>query len=115
MQLDELTNDAKYLISSMYKSYIEKREAGECKRDASSFGSEFDIKQVIMSEWQQADIHETVNELSRARLLNVRYGSNVAVTVSLSTDAIVLMEHKFKNKMDTVIDYAVKIKSLISF
>jgi len=65
--------------------------------------------------WQQADIKETVNELSRARLLNVRYGSNVAVTVSLSTDAIVLMEHKFKNKMDTVIDYAVKIKSLISF
>ncbi|MDN7065454.1 hypothetical protein [Lactiplantibacillus plantarum] len=113
MKLDELTNDARYLLSQMYKEYIQNRSKGKNKRDAMAFGSEFEIHDNIMPEWSRADTRETINELSRSKLLDVGFGNGKAIYVSLSTSAIVLMEHKFKDKIDAVINYATKIKSLI--
>ncbi|MBS0955897.1 hypothetical protein [Lactiplantibacillus plantarum] len=113
MKLDELTNDAKYLLSQMYKKYLQNRSKGQNKRDSMAFGSEFDIHDNIMPEWSQVDTRETINELSRSNLLDVGFGNDKALYVSLSTSAIVLMEHKFKDNLDAVIDYLTKIKSLI--
>lgn len=113
MKLDELTSDARYLLSQMYKEYLKNRSKGKNKRDAMAFGSEFEIHDNIMPEWSQADTRETINELSRGNLLAVGFGNGKALYISLSTNAIVLMEHKFKGQLKDVIDYATKIKSLI--
>ncbi|MFW4406496.1 hypothetical protein ACN677_13505 [Lactiplantibacillus paraplantarum] len=113
MKLDELTNDAKYLLSQMFTEYLKSRSKGQNKRDSMALGSEFDIHDNIIPEWSQADTRETINELSRGKLLDVKFGNGKAIYVSLSTSAIVLMEHKFKDKIDAVINYATKIKSLI--
>lgn len=113
MKLDELTSDARYLLSQMYKEYLQNRSKGKNKRDAMAFGSEFEIHDNLMPEWSQADTRETINELSRGNLLDVRFGNGKALYVYLSTNAIVLMEHKFKDQLKDVIDYATKIKSLI--
>lgn len=115
MQLDELTKDAQFLLSTMYKNYLDSRQAGKSKIDSMAFGSEFEIHDQLMSQWQQADVRETINELSRQHLLNVMFGSNTAMRVSLSTDAVVLMENKFKNKVNSVIDFVAKVKSTIPF
>ncbi|WP_125766143.1 hypothetical protein [Levilactobacillus mulengensis] len=115
MQLDELTNDAKFLLSVMYKQYISDRKSGHTKREAKFFGSEIRIHDTLMSEWEQDDVHETINELSRNKLLDVIYGNDEAAIVNLSTNAIVLMEHKFQDKVDSILNYATKIKTLITF
>lgn len=115
MKLDELTKDAQYLLSQMYTDYLKSRSKGQSKRDSMDFGSESDIHDNVMPEWSQSDVRETINELSRKGLLNVMYGSNKALRISMSTNAIVLMEHKFNDKVDEVLDYATKIKALIPF
>ncbi|WP_270332962.1 hypothetical protein [Ligilactobacillus acidipiscis] len=115
MELGSLTKDAQYLLSVIYKTYLENRSSGKSKRDSNTFGSEFDIHDSLMPEWIQADVRETINELSRNNLLYVVFGNNKALRISLTTDAIVLMENKFKNKVDSVLKYATEIKSLISF
>lgn len=115
MQLDELTNDAQYLLSQMYKKYIEERSNGQNKKRSRYFGSEFEVGKALMPEWPHIDVKDTLNELSRKELLDISFASGTATEVNLTTDAVALMEHKFKDKVDSVLEYATKIKSLIPF
>lgn len=115
MQLEDLTNDGKFLLASMYKKYVSNLKRGMEKQNAVNFGTEFEIHDKIMSAWSQSDVHETISELSLKKLLTVTYGSNVAIEVVITTDTIVMMEHKFQNRVDSVISYVAKIKALIPF
>lgn len=48
--MNNLTNDAKFLLSSMYAEYIERRKDGSSKDEATSFGDVQNIKEEIMPE-----------------------------------------------------------------
>lgn len=109
-----LTNDAKFLVSSMYKIYIEQRKNKIDKRVARLFGDISDI-QKIMSQWSPDDVLDTCFELRDKGLINGTPGNNSLFYISLTTDAIALLEVSFKDKADDVLDYIVKIKSLIPF
>lgn len=113
--LDLLTNDAKYLLASMYKTYIEKRKTGALKKDATHFGHLDDLHRDIMSEWQREDVKSTCFELRRHGLITGTPASNTIVHIYITTEAIAIMESQFKDKVDSVLDYAIKIKSLIPF
>ncbi len=65
-----LTNDAKYLLASMYKAYVEKRKAGSLKKDASHFGSVDNLHHDLMSEWPVEDVLSTCYELKKHGLIS---------------------------------------------
>ncbi|UWF32579.1 hypothetical protein [Lactiplantibacillus plantarum] len=54
-----LTNDAKFLIASMYKEYLDRRMTGIEKRQARSFDSVAEINSKIMPQWNEADVLDT--------------------------------------------------------
>lgn len=116
MKIDELnlTNDAKYLISKMYSEYLEKRKSGKPKSDARSF---FDIETVhkLMPEWSADDVLDTCWELKVKGLLNGSSASNSLIYISMTTDAIAILESSFKDKVNEVLEYVTKIKNLIPF
>lgn len=114
-KISELTNDAKFLLSSMYKIYIERRKNNVDKKDARLFGNIHTIKNDIMPEWSEADILDTCGELKRKGYINAISGNNSYARIELTTDAIALLEVTFKDKVDTVLDYLSKIKSAIPF
>lgn len=114
MKLDDynLTNEAKFLISSMYKEYLSRIKENVPKARAVGFGTPNDIHK-FMSEWSYKDTEYTVEELINKGLLQGLPVIGGYIDISLSTDAIAIMQNSFKNSVDSVLDYASKIKNLI--
>ncbi|WP_312753718.1 hypothetical protein [Rummeliibacillus suwonensis] len=113
--MDLLTNDAKYLLSSMYKVYIDRRKSGILKKDAVFFENLNLIQSEIMSEWKIDDVFYTCMELKKHKLIMGKPASGTMICISLTTEAIASLETTFKDKADQVLNYANKIKNLIPF
>lgn len=114
--LDELTNDAKYLISSMYKEYVSRRKDNVSKEKAIRFQSVENIHETLMKDWTLEDTLFTCRELKKKNFISgMDYGQNSMIRISLTTDAIAVMESKFKDDAEKVLDFLVKIKSMIPF
>lgn len=109
-----LTNDSDYLLCVLYRHYKDRRKNGISKNKAKFFGGSEYIFNNLLPEWTFEDVDETCRELSRAGLLNCKYADNVVWTASLSDDAIIYMENRFKNGISEVIDNIARLKSLIS-
>ena len=118
--MDNLTNDAKYLLISMYAKYLERRKDENSKKKARNFqGIDF-IKENIMPEWSEEDILDTCFELKRHGYLSGLVGNNTLYQIRLTTEAIAALELKFKEptlkeRIESVLDFAAKIKSVIPF
>lgn len=115
MSMEELTNDAKYLLTSMYSKYLDERKAGKTKEQAIKFGGAEDIHQKLMPEWSFEDVEFTCFELRQHGYINAAAASNTLFYITLSTSAIASLETTFKDKVDSVLDYAAKIKNAIPF
>lgn len=113
--LDELTNESKFLLTSMYKEYLQRRKDGVDRPKARKFNTEIAIHDEIMSEWSQSDVHDSISELSNLGLLETSPGGNAFISVTLSPKAIAQLEITFKDRIDSVLSYAAKIKNAIPF
>jgi hypothetical protein len=110
-----LTNDAKFLIATIYNSYLEKRKSGSLKRDSKVVGDTEDIQRTLMPQWPLDDVLDACFELRTKGLLDGIPGGDTLLHVQITNDGIAVMEVSFKDKVDTVLEYATKIKSLIPF
>lgn len=113
--LDELTNDSKFLLSSMYKEYLQKRKSGVDRNTSRKFGNEIDLHNNLMPEWLQADVHDSIAELITLKYLGSIPGDNKFTFITLNPKAIAELETTFKDKIEAVLDYAAKIKNVIPF
>lgn len=110
-----LTKDADALICLLYKQYCQKRKDGISKDQAKFSGSSRDIQKNITPKWTPDDVDETCRELGRSGLLSIFYADDIAYENRLSDEAIIYMENRFKDGIDSVLDYLGKIKDLIPF
>lgn len=118
MTIDDfnLTNDAKFLLSKMYAQYISARESGKSKSESRLCADSIpELKESLMPEWSNDDTLDTCFELRTKHLVDGITADGTIFRITLTTDAIALLEVSFKDKMDTVLDYATKIKGLIPF
>ncbi|GMC00195.1 hypothetical protein [Enterococcus thailandicus] len=113
--MDELTNEAKYLLSMMYKDYLQKRKSGVNRSTSLKFGNLDELHETVMPEWSIEDVKSVCWELMRHNMISAKNASSRIQHISLNTEAIAMLETTFKDKVDIVLDYAVKIKSLIPF
>ena len=113
--MDELTNDAKFLVSAFYKKYIDARTQGKTKHESVLLGHLDSIHSEIMPEWQKDDVRYTIMELDRQGFVVASPASNTIIRVVLTTQAIATLETNFKDKIDTVLDYMAKVKNAIPF
>lgn len=113
--MDNLTNDAKYLISSMYATYIKRRKDKVSRKQARNFQGIGFIKDNIMPEWSEKDILDTCFELKKHGYIDGSLADNTFYTLYLTTEAIAELEVSFKDKLESVLDFAAKIKSVIPF
>ena len=114
--MDNLTKDAKYLISSMYKEYLSRRKNNISKKEAVFFDSVNEIHNNLMPEWTFEDTLFTCEELKKHNLISgIGYGSEEILQINLSTEAISLLEITFKDKTESVLEFMAKIKNAIPF
>lgn len=111
----QLTKDSDYLLCMLYKSYLEQRSSGIPKARAACVGSSVDIQRNIFPKWCLDDVDATCRELDRAGMLHCLYADNIVYIATLSDQAIIYMENRFENKVNRVLDYIKKIKSMIPF
>lgn len=110
---EKLTNDAKYLLSSMYKLYLERIDNGDSKKSANHFGSSYDIKNALLPNEDVDNVDIYAKELSDKGFLITTYGSNIIWTSKLSTEAIAFMQHKFGNNIKSIAKGIFEISKLI--
>ena len=107
---NELTNDAKYLLCTLYKHYKEQRSRQIDKSSAKYIGDCTRIQKDLIPEWLLEDVDETCRELSRAGFVESSYADDMATNVSLSDKAIIYMENRFKNGIKELIEFMLKLK-----
>lgn len=113
--MENLTNDAKFLLSSMYKNYLEQRENGALKQDAVNFNDIKTIHSDIMPEWKIEDVLYTCFELKKHGLISGFIADDSLYEIKLTTEAIASLETTFADKIDNVLEFASKIKNSIPF
>ncbi|HEV5657692.1 TPA: hypothetical protein VY837_000640 [Streptococcus pneumoniae] len=118
--MDFLTNDAKFLLTSMYAEYLTRHKDEVSKKQARNFQNIKYLKDNIMSEWSEEDILDTCFELDKYGYIIGTKADNTFYTLSLTTEAIAELENQFreptlKERIENVLDFAAKIKSVIPF
>ena len=68
-----------------------------------------------MQEWLIEDVTDTCFELKKHGLITGVSASNTLIAINISSEAIAMMENKFKDEAREVLEWAAKIKSLIPF
>lgn len=110
-----LTKEADALICLLYKNYLQKRNDGVSKKLAKFFGSSVDIQKELIEKWTPDDTDETCWELHRSGLLSCMSADNIAYEVQLTDNGIIYMENRFKDGVNSVLDYLKKIKESVPF
>ena len=118
--MNNLTNDAKFLLTSMYAEYLTRRKDEISKEQARNFQNINYLKNNIMSEWSEEDILDTCYELDKYEYITGTKADNTFYTLYLTTEAIAELENQFreptlKERIENVLDFAAKIKSVIPF
>ncbi|MEF2919861.1 MAG: hypothetical protein U0O22_05245 [Acutalibacteraceae bacterium] len=110
----KLTSDSDALICLLYKSYLESRKRGNTREKSKLFGSVTDIKTNFVPNWLEDDIFDCCIELRQADLISYIVADNSAFHINLTNSGIIYMEERFENKVNSILEYIGKIKSLIS-
>ncbi len=108
-----LTKDADELICVLYKSYLERRKDGLSKSNAKKFGGYAEIQSKLMPKHSAEDVNETCCELSRAKMVDCFFADDVVQHLWLTDASVIYMESRFKDRIDSVLDYLVKIRSIM--
>ncbi|WP_407372360.1 hypothetical protein [Carnobacterium sp.] len=115
IDLDNLTNDAKYLLSSLYKEYVLRRKNDQTKAQSVKFIDVEEIHKNYMSEWKIEDVEYTCAELKKNDFISGRYLSNKLQYITLTTYAISQLEETFSDKVNNILTFMEKIKNAIPF
>lgn len=113
--MDNLTNEAQFLLSSMYNVYLTRRKEGKTRKESMYFGSLEEVHSQIMPEWQLEDVKSVFFELKKYNFLSGTPASNTVWYIALQTEAVAMLETTFKDKMDSALAFAAKIKNAIPF
>lgn len=109
----KLSKDADALVCALYKSYCEKRKLGKSRADAKHTGSAEEIRNEVVPGWQLPDVEDTCWELKRAGLLDSLDADNTVYDSSLTDEAIIYMEGRFKSGFTEFLGYLEQIKSIL--
>jgi hypothetical protein len=105
-----ITKDANLMLCTLYKAYLEKRKAGTSKADAKYFGNHVKIQEQYFPDISPDDVDETLRELWRSKFIDARgYDGHVCYS-TLTDDAIIYMENRFKRGLSEVIETIAALK-----
>lgn len=105
-----VSNDAAKSLYILYREYLNRRSRGTDKIDALRFGSSSNIRNDFLSECSISDVDSICHELKCAGFMDCRSYDNHVMFSSLTSEAIVYMENRFKKGISEVIDAISKLR-----
>lgn len=108
--MDKLTSTAKKLLCKLYKSYLEKCKSGLSKTDANRFNSCECIHNELVPTWIFSDVENACRELNQKNFIHCSWYDNTGFNISLTSDAISILENRFKNNVKSLLSFIADIK-----
>lgn len=108
-----LSQDAEYLLCTLYDAYRTRRKSGELAEDAKFFGSSEQIQASYVQEWPTNDIDEAARELHRKGMIIASFADNALDQCCLSSDGIVYVENQFGDKLDRLAQRIATLRAII--
>lgn len=105
--MDNLTNEQKYLLASMYKEILSRQPAlsfGE----ANYFCDSDEVRDLFLPSASSDYVSDLCWKLHRKGYLVCYPGDNLANDIELTDDVIICMENKFKNGLKDVVNFLSK-------
>ncbi|KIJ86228.1 hypothetical protein SE00_09165 [Staphylococcus saprophyticus] len=112
-EFENLTKDQQYILSILYKNYLECVKSGEIKLKCNSFSSAKEIHQKHFVSFHFEDIENDLKKLKNQGFLSGVFADNTIFHVTITDLTIVYFENKFKNDTKNLLDNISKIASFI--
>lgn len=110
--MDDLTNELQYLLVSMYNEVISRQPALSMEK-ANYFPDSDEIKDMFLPDSSSDYVADLCWNLKSKGYISCEPGDDLANDIRLEDSAIIHMEHRFSNGAKSVIDFLLKIKSLL--
>ena len=101
--------DGDKLLSIIYKSFLERRKQGFSKADAAFFEDGYFSSDTYLSKWNVDDLLDAIGHLHDLVMFK-RYKND---NFKLTEMGINYMENRFKDRLDSIIDYISKLTQII--
>lgn len=106
-----IPKEAEYVLTAIYKEFLDKYNSGVPRNKAKVSGHQSEILKLV-PEIPEQDIVGLIDELIKQELVNGTKVSNLYYFTSLTTTGIVYMENRFSNKSQKLIKALIDFKSL---
>lgn len=110
---EKLTNEAKYMLCTLYQEYLARRKRDIPKDDAAVFGGSEQLQESLFSTWPTHDISSVARDLSSSGFLSTLFGDNELVESALTKNAIIYMENRFKQGAGNLLNAIAELRTII--
>lgn len=112
MKTIQIPSESEYVLTAMYKEFLDRYTKGIPRNKAKIFGHQSNIANLVPEIWEE-DLKGLLDELKEFGLISATGGSNIYQYVSLTTNGISYMEYRAGNKIEDAIKSLVSLKSLL--
>lgn len=112
-EFEILTKDQQYILSVLYKNYLECVKSGAIKLNCNDFESAENIHFKYFQKLHFEDVENDLKKLKKSGFINGVFADNTIYHVTISDKTIVYFENEFKNNLKSIIDSISKIASII--
>ena len=108
-----LTDDADFLLCTLYDAYRFRRKNGESSLESRCFGDSECIQEEYISQWSIDDIDDAARELSDKGLASCLFANNTLAEFAIERDGIAFMEHRFGDKLDILTQRIASLRNIL--
>ncbi|UVJ20540.1 hypothetical protein NW983_11575 [Staphylococcus aureus] len=112
-EFETLTKDQQYILSVLYKDYLECVKSGSVKLSCNNFDDAEGIHLKYFQKLHFEDVDNDLKKLKNSGFLHGVIADNTIYHVTISDKTIVYFENKFKNNLKSIIDSISSIASII--
>ncbi len=111
--MNDITKDAKRILLTLYREYLNRRDNGYARQSAAYFGDSDLLQATCFGDESREDIADFCWELQRKGYIACFPGDNLANEITLLPETIVAMEQRFPNGVKSLLDALGKLSGLI--
>lgn len=110
--MEDLTNEQKYLLVSMYKEVLSRQPALSMEK-SNYFRDSDEVKDMFLPDLSSDYVSTLCWKLKSKGYISCYPGDDLANNIRLEDSTIIYMEHQFSNSLKNIFNFLSNIKNLL--
>lgn len=110
--MNDLTNEQKYLLVSMYKEVLSRQPALSMEK-ANYFKDSDEVNDMFLPDLSSDYVSTLCWKLKSKGYISCTRGDDLANNIRLEDSTIIYMEHNFSNGLKSILSFLADIKSIL--